>query len=277
MGQSLNSVLNKKSASVLALFFFITLLSPRESSASSTDAIDTEVGISALRFNYKELDDVGALLDKEQGGIPGITVKLGLRRSFWEWEGTGNYHQGRAAYSGQTQEGVPYNTKTDERIGDVSLRFGPWLGQDQTIMPYAGVGYRHWDRNILAGSAGTTPVGSLFETYGWSYVWVGTKFRSNRRNSSGTIFDIGFIRPIRPELHVGPDATAYSLQGKTGLRMMLTSSINLSRNTRLVIEPYYEHWQLGRSPTIITSTGYWYEPNSNARNLGLNLRLGWTL
>lgn len=276
MDRFVNAGLNKKGASILALFFFMTLLLPLKSGAVSTDTVSAEFGLSALRFNYKETNDAGALLDKEQGGIPGVSFKLGARRSLWEWEAAGSYHHGRVAYTGQTQDGTPYNTRTDEWIGDVSLRLGPWLGNDQTIMPFAGIGYRRWYRDLQAGSTGTTAVVSLFETYSWSYVWVGAKFRTNRREQSRTSFDIGLIRPISPEMRVGSEATTYHLKGKTGLRLMLTSGIDLAARTQLMIEPYYEHWQLGRSATVVTSSGYWYEPNSNARNLGINLRLART-
>jgi hypothetical protein len=59
---------------------------------------------------------------------------------------------------------------------------------------------------------------------------------------------------------------------------VLTSSMALSTNTRLTLEPYYEYWKLGRSPSVSTSTPTGilsvYEPASRTSNFGLNLRFG---
>jgi hypothetical protein len=232
--------------------------------------------MSALRFNYSEFEDTGGLLDKELGGIPGLTYKLGLRHSAWEWENIGNYHQGQAPYSGQSNFGVPYNTRTDEKIGDISLRLGHWFGEKHPFMPFVGIGYRRWDRNILPGS-----LGGLFESYRWKYAWVGSKLTVYKNGSSSYVLDAGLLKPIQPKLYVD-FKQAYNVepsvfpQSKLGFRLQLTSNFALSRSSGLTLEPYYEYWELGRSPTVTAGAVTLYEPASKTRNVGLNLRLGWT-
>lgn len=242
-------------------------------------AVKAEIGISALRFDYRELDDAGHVLDKELGTIPGLSVKIGQRFSAWEWESAGSYHRGQVPYNGQTDQGSPYSTRTDEYIGDVSLRVGRWFDGRYPAMPYAGIGYRRWDRDIQAGS-----LNGLFESYRWSYLWLGLKQSLlPQQNSSLLFLDAGLLKPITPEIHIDfkgtyPVSPTVYPRSNLGLRFMLTSSMALSKDMRMTLEPYYEYWKLGRSPSVSTpvSTGILtvHEPASRTSNFGLNLRFG---
>jgi hypothetical protein len=270
---------NKSARSLGALFFACFILIPAEVVAASKEPVSlkAEVGISALRFNYSEFGDTGGILDKELGGIPGLTYKLTLRHSAWEWENIGSYHQGQVPYAGQTNFGVPYNTRTDERIGDISLRLGHWFGERYPFMPFVGIGYRRWDRNILPGT-----LGGLFESYRWKYAWAGSKLMVYHDAASSFTLDIGLLKPLRPELLVD-FKKAYNVEpmvypeSKLGLRVQMNSSFAINRRSSLSLEPYYEYWELGRSPNITAGAVTLYEPASKTRNIGLNLRLGWTL
>ena len=239
--------------------------------------LKAEIGVSAMQFKYEEFTDTGGILDKEQGSIPGLTIKLGQRISDWEWEGAGSYYNGRVPYAGQTNLGSLYNTRTDEAIGDVSVRLGHWLGTSLPAMPFAGIGYRRWDRNILPGS-----VGGLFESYRWEYLWVGSKFLTYQNRSSNFMLDVGLLKPLHPEMRIDFKGT-YNVEpvvhpeGKIGLRILLTSNLALTKRTGHIIEPYYEYWDMGRSPTVTAGPVTVYEPASKTHNIGLNLRLGWTM
>ncbi|MBI5431012.1 MAG: hypothetical protein HY938_11235 [Nitrosomonadales bacterium] len=232
-----------------------------------------EAGIAAMRFKYDEYNGAGAVLDTEQGVIPGLSAKFGQRLSAWEWEWVGSYHHGRVDYNGQTNLGAAYATRTDEAIADFALRVGRWFGTGHPWMPYAGLGYRRWDRNILPGT-----VGGLFESYRWKYVWAGAKFIALQKDKFRLVLDGGILVPIDPEMHVDFKGT-YNIapvlypESRTGLRMMLTSSHALSVNTEVTLEPYYEYWELGRSPIVNEGGISVYEPASKTGNLGLNVRL----
>lgn len=281
MVSPLKAIVNNKSASGIgALFLFaFPLLIAGNAWGAEPAAVKAEIGISALRFDYRELDDAGHVLDKELGTIPGLSVKIGQRFSAWEWESAGSYHRGQVPYNGQTDQGSPYSTRTDEYIGDVSLRVGRWFDGRYPAMPYAGIGYRRWDRDIQAGS-----LNGLFESYRWSYLWLGLKQSLlPQQNSSLLFLDAGLLKPITPEIHIDfkgtyPVSPTVYPRSNLGLRFMLTSSMALSKDMRMTLEPYYEYWKLGRSPSVSTpvSTGILtvHEPASRTSNFGLNLRFG---
>ncbi len=228
-----------------------------------------EIGVSALRFNYAEYKADGTTWDRELGTIPGLSFKLTQRFSVWEWEGMANYHYGRVDYTGQTNLGVPYNTRTDEGIGDVALRLGCWFEGSHPIMPYAGLGYRRWDRDIRPAS-----LAGLFESYRWKYTWLGAKIIAHQQGASNLMLDISWIKPIDPVLHVEAYHASLNPESRNGLRLMLTSHTVLHENTTLILEPYFEYWELGRSPSVITGGITIYEPASKTKNLGFNLRIG---
>lgn len=237
-----------------------------------------ELGFSSMRFKYDEFDDAGSILDTEQGFIPGLSLRFAQRilagGGDWEWEGRASYHYGRVGYEGQTNLGDPYSTLTDEEVGDLALRMGRWFDEPRTLMLYAGLGYRRWDRDILPAS-----LGGLFESYRWKYVWLGTKITAYQQGASNLTLDIGWIKPVDPVLHVDFRG-AYSVSprlnpgSRDGLRLMLTSRSALPENATLILEPYFEYWKLGRSPSLTTGGITVHEPASRTSNFGFNLRIG---
>jgi opacity protein-like surface antigen len=276
----LNSSLTyKKSASSLgALFFALSAsLAAFSGNASGAESVvfKAEIGVSLLRFDYREYNDSGRILDSEVGGIPGISLKAGQRITDWEWETAGSYHRGQVSYTGQTNLGAPYNTQTDETIGDVSLRAGYWFRTKYPVMPYLGIGYRRWDRDILPGS-----VNGLFESYRWKYLWLGLKQSLiTQPGPSQFMLDVGLLKPINPEMRldfkgVYPVSPVVYPESKIGLRIAMPASFAFSRDSQITLEPYYEYWRLGRSPIVTSGVVSVYEPASNTKNVGLNLRYG---
>jgi hypothetical protein len=273
LGTDLIRRTTSKSASLIGALFFVLVFFSTESAAEALQpaTFTAEIGVSALRFNYAEFKDDGNTWDKELGGVPGLSFRLGQRLyawgGAWEWEGMASYHYGRVDYTGQTNLGVPYNTHTDETIGDFALRLGHWFGD--RVMPYAGLGYRRWDRDIRPAS-----IGGLFESYRWEYAWSGAKIIAHQQGASNLMLDIGWIKPLGPVMYVGAYNASLNPESKIGLRMMLTSHMALSENTTLILEPYFEYWRLGRSPPVTTGGITVYEPASKTKNLGVNIRLG---
>lgn len=256
---------------MVGALFFVLLFSSMESAAETMQPgnFTSEFGVSMMRFDYAEYKDDGATtLNKEMGIIPGISFRLAQRHHAWEWEGTASYHYGRVDYTGETNSGAPHNTRTDEEVVDVALRMGRWFEGSNPVMPYAGLGYRRWDRDILS----TGSVGGLFETYRWKYVWLGVKFIAYQQGASNLMLDIGWIKPIDPVMEVkgAYNNPRLNPESRNGLRLVLTSRSELRENTALIVEPYFEYWQLGKSPAVATV----YEPASKTRNFGVNLRLG---
>jgi hypothetical protein len=268
LGQDLIIHIINKSANWLGALFFVWVLMPLNSTAEALQpAVAAEIGVSVMRFNYTEFADVGTTLNREFGGIPGMTFRFAQRFSSWEGDVVASYHYGRADYTGLNSNSVPYNTRTDEGVGDLALRLGCWFGD--RIMPYAGLGYRRWDRNIRPAN-----LGGLFESYRWNYAWLGAKVMAYQQGASNLMLDIGWIKPIEPVLYVDAYSARLNPEGRDGLRLMLTSHMVLDENTMLIVEPYYEYWRLGRSASVSSGGFTIYEPASETKNLGMNLRLG---
>lgn len=76
----------KIACSIDALSFALLLVAPYSDKAWGSESVvfKTEVGLSAMRFDYREFDDAGGILDKEAGGIPGLSAKIGQRFPAWD-------------------------------------------------------------------------------------------------------------------------------------------------------------------------------------------------
>lgn len=118
-----------------------------------------------LNTGYRETSTTGQTLNREEGAIPGLVIQ-----SSWQLSpklSTGlsvSRHQGRVDYSGETQTGRAFTTRTRTRFQEL----GGWLGYrfvgnpvDLTLLP--GLRFRQWDRDIEATSTTT----SLETRYRW--------------------------------------------------------------------------------------------------------------
>ena len=257
-----------------ALFFALCFVSAESLAEERRRApLRVEAGITAMHFKYDEFNNSGRALDTEQGDIPGVSLKVGQKISAWEWQGAAGYYHGRIDYDGQTNLGAPYRTRTDEAISDIALRLGYWVGEHPLWMPYIGLGYRRWDRDILPNT-----LNGLFESYRWQYVWLGAKFIALQKEQARYLLDVGLLQPLDPIIYVdfkgtyNVSPTVYP-KSNTGVRVMLSANHVLSVNTELTLEPYFEYWELGRSPTVIGGGVAVTEPASKTKNFGLSLRL----
>lgn len=265
---------SKKSANWVGALFFVVCMVCGRISVAAEQAGTIEVGMAALRFNYSEFSDAGSHLDTEMGGILGGTLKASVKRHHWEIETKWSYHQGQVAYTGQSNFGTPYNTHTDEKIGDMAMRVGGWLDTRYPVMPFVGIGYRRWDRDILPAT-----LGGLFESYQWKYAWLGTKVALPPSGTAQHMLDVGVLKPVHPEMSIDFKG-AYNAsprvypESQLGIRVLITSNMRLTRAVYFVVEPYYEYWKLGRSSVVTQNGVSVYEPKSETKNVGFNVCIG---
>lgn len=256
-----------------ALFF--VLLQVFVNSAKAEDhQLMAAVGISAVRFHYQEFSEVGRILDTEQGGILGGVLVLRGQMNNWTLEGSGSFHTGTVPYVGQTNLGTPYNTRTYETLMDMALRVGYWIDTRYPVMPFVGMGYRRWDRDILPGT-----LGGLFESYRWPYYWTGIKVALGESTPVRHQFDLGLIKPIHPEMTINFKGAFNASPrvfpaSKVGWRLSFTSTLELSNTSQLTLMPFYEYWALERSPLVSQNGVDVYEPASKTNNVGVNVRIG---
>jgi hypothetical protein len=247
------------------------LLAPLAAEAQETvSPLEVGVGVSALRFDYREFGDNGRILNRELGGVPGVSLRLEQQRDDWEWEAAGSFHYGSVHYSGEDNHGDPLSTTTNETLGDVSLRLGSWFNASLPFEPYAGFGYHYWGRDIY--STGT--VSGLYEVYRWHYLWLGGKLLAYEQNGSSLMLDFGLVRPFHTTLDVFSLNTRVYPVGKNGFRLSMISNIPFTSNVSMAITPYAENWEFGRSPPDANGN---LEPDSSTRDVGLDLKLNWKL
>jgi len=244
----------------------------------------SNIEFSALRFDYREYDDAGKLLDRENGTLPGVVLGLARIEGNWSLNGRFSWHNGNVLYDGQTNTGVPVRSRTDENIMNTSVSLERRIGASTDAWQlafYGGVGYRFWARDIRATSTSSgQPVDGLSEIYRWRYFFLGGKTLLYRTGMCDWRLDLQLFRPIEPTIEVDyrgrNENFTLDLGARTGWRLALPWEYRLNQRAHLKIEPYMEGWELGRSPTqtLVSNgvpAGTVYEPRSGTRNVGVNL------
>lgn len=252
-------------------------------------------GVSALDFGYKEFDDTdGTVPNREDGWLPGLVFGYREDRNRWFGHLDASFHWGEVDYDGETQDGVAARTDTDERIVDVSYRFGYWFGAEEQprVAPYAGLGYRNWRREIQDGQdINGRPVQGLLERYHWAYLVVGVEANLRYSEMSEWGLDLRLTRTVdaKMELDGFPmrlndgtvilvDDATFDLGERTGGKAIFYWRYHYGSDASVEIAPFYEQWDIGRSPdTVLTSggnpAGVAFEPRSETRNYGVSLSI----
>lgn len=264
--------------SLLIGLAFFQLFTVNAFAANKSASHNVSIGIALQDFGYKEFSDQNTLLDREDGWIPGISGAYSQQTDKYSLDIGFTYIKGNVVYDGQTQGGIPLKTKTNEQIIDTSISLGI-LDTLKLVKPsilYFGFGFREWQRDILP----TGTVLGLFETYHWHYGFIGGRVELLKKENLSLWLDGRFTRPINPIMRVclsGFDCADLSLGINTSGRVSLPIHYRLHPNNSIIIEPYFESWDFGRSPgkelTINgTPTGaVILEPRSETRNIGISI------
>jgi hypothetical protein len=242
------------------------------------------VAASVKDFGYKEYSDAGELLDREDGVLPGFVLGIGVQPQAWVLTGELRYHAGTVTYVGQTNLGVPVESRTDTVLADGELRVGHRL-EIATIRltPYMTLGYHYWDRDIRATqTASARSVSGLHETYGWYSVGLGARVSAAFGPGACAALDVRAFRVKQPTMafHAtsSNDEATLALGEKNGWRLALPLDYSMSPTATVGVELYVEGWQFGRSANqSLTSggvvVGTIYEPRSETRVSGALLGL----
>jgi hypothetical protein len=249
--------------------------------------MEGSVAFAMQAFQYKEFDDDGSLLDREDGTLPGVVFGLGMARERWNFVGELAVYSGDVDYDGQTNTRIPITTQTDANITDGHVR-AEWWGWEAGSVRYAvygGLGYHGWERDIQATrTASGAPVSGLWEYYEWGYVLLGGKLAAEQGLNRWGL-DLRLLRTVAPTVRVDFnglfDDKTLDLGERFGGRLSATWARRASNRTVLKLEPFYEGWDLGRSDTERltqggVAVGTVFEPRSETRNFGVNLGLAHT-
>lgn len=265
------------------LLISIALIPFKAFSVNRTDLNNRDgyVGFSFMNFGYKEFNpENGALFDREDGVIPGISILLAVSKNGWRVGGCFSLFMGGVDYNGYSQNLVtgalsPLATRTSQDIVDgyVFAEYRKSELSQTEVIPYFGLGYHYWLREIQNGidDAGNFVPG-LSETYDWKYVFVGAKHFISMTHRSELGIDFRLLRIIDPVMTIdlgfaGLPRVSYDLGPRFGWRLAIPWHSSLDSVAQFIIEPYIESWELGQSRV---KYGF-YEPPSKTRNYGISV------
>ncbi|WP_298268092.1 hypothetical protein [Geobacter sp.] len=148
-------------------------------------------------FSWREYDTDGARLLKEEGPLFGVgaAATLDLHDNLLFLRGKAELFGGQVDYDGQTTDidprfdGLPVKSDVNYFGGKIETDFSWRLpGPDGYLEPFAGLGYRHWLRNIEASSTRTrdnppVPVQTASATEEWLSLYARLGIRGTYRLS----------------------------------------------------------------------------------------------
>ena len=233
---------------------------------------------SLLDFQYREFSG-GRELDREDGTLPGIAGGIDFRVRRWVFGFEGSLYAGTADYDGETNiTRIPVKTDTDETIFNVAGRAEYWFGEsgEPWWALYGLVGYRYWERDIQS----TSTASGGREEYYWLYLGAGAKGYFAKTTKQKWMWDVRTNLPINPKIYIDDLDEELDLGAKPGYRFAVSWQYAYSERMNILIEPYYETWDIGKSNSIYVTDGVnvykVYEPDSETRNTGLNIGVRWT-
>lgn len=249
----------------------------------SANAYAYEISYAAdlYRFGYKEFDDAGVLLDREDGFVPGAKFSVSSDKEIDHliFSGRAAVYGGSVDYDGQTQLSVPFQTTTDTSF----FHFGADLGYSFTHFDLYGTAtYKLWERNILSGrDANGGGVSGLKEDYSWWELGIKiAKTISSEKNNNKIRLGAEIFSIEHPELDVhliGFDTAKLKLASKYGYRLTADHVWPVSPALSFALGTYYEFYEFGRSPnvqpTLFGSPAgpQIFEPKSETSSWGFNV------
>ncbi len=213
------------------------------------------VSVSVAAFRYQERDEANRLLDEEEGGLPGIGLKLdAMGTEGWFGGAEFRYRDDAVDYRAPMSSSEELKSTTHERIRSFSISLGRHFELDRRasyLDLYGGLGVREWRRAI--DSVGT--IFGLQERYEWAYATLGV--RSGRRLSDrdDLVVDLCVRRPFDTSLDVNflngvDDPVRLSLRGGVGFRLSLVWQREVGDALSMHAGPVIDYWRFDRNQDV---------------------------
>jgi len=252
------------------LLFSIALFANKAANANSI-----EVSTNIYHFNYQEFDTSNQSLNQEKGYLPGIKLEFNHAYKESHFIPYISLQDGTANYRGNTQNGQPHRTKTEEQILQLGLDV---IGNKLEKMPLHlifGFRYWQWDRNILTKN---NTLG-LHEVYTWNEFNLGIRLKTKIQNNSFYWANISALHTFDPDIKIFLENTKETLdmKSKNGFRVHIGKSWNNNQKHHFSISIISEFWEFGRSNSVFTndffgSSTLITEPRSESFNTGIELK-----
>lgn len=250
-------------------FTFLTILCMFILISSSALANEFDVYAKAESFTWKEYDN-GTQILKESGPIYGIGAtgkfyirdKLTIKPKVELFGGTIDY-DGQAC---NIMSGICFPSKTDtDYVGiktevDLGLKFMPF--GSLSIGPFAGLGYRYWERDIKSTANAT----GIIEKWSSYYTRVGALLDLNISKVWKMFAEGGVKLPVYNENRVDN----YDVTVKPGEKPSFFAEIG-TKISILKTSIFYEGMRFSKSPDVYKGTFRYWQPESKADMYGINI------
>ena len=240
----------------LMLFIFLT--------ANTADANTFEVTPTLYFFNYQEFDQNDALLNIEEGVIPGVKLSYGDITEKDSLKFNASFYGGTVDYDGLTQLGMPHQTETNEQLARIGISY---YQHEQTFYPgllFVGLHYWYCDRDIQTRNG----VQGLHEQYTWYETEVGLKFESQETRQSRYWLEVSAMYNFKPEmtLFLPSSEVDFSLGSDFGYRLRAGKTWTHNKSMSFAISVFTEYWEFGQSNTVLITDFFGSSENFNAKD-----------
>jgi hypothetical protein len=299
-----------KKIAIISFLLMLTMAGPAfaqtQDAGAGENGFRFNIGYNGAYLHYEELNPdndprFGNVLDKDTGWLNGLTTELRYDNPIslpffakfdFDWLTSGS-----AKYTGALQNGsgtiIPYNGTTPESIykGEIDLGYKIWNPAHFSLAPILGIGYRSWVR-------GQDVLPDYQEIYNWWYGAAGleAKFSAGRLLAG---VDAVALFPFSPTMKTNiaglTDQAQFNLKSRVGWGVQVPISYDISgKNEKatdysveaapqfkwfVFMTPYYERWNVGKSGTVIITSGQVpvfsaLEPTSHTDLYGVKAGLG---
>jgi hypothetical protein len=229
--------------------------------------------LSGSYFDYREYSGSKRELNRESGTLPGLGAEWESKTSRWQFNASIEFQKNQVKYDGELQNGLDYQTDTEESLRHASLSIRPVAAS--FIVPKVGLGHWYWERQILPGSitttSGTQPIIGLLEKYQWHYMEIGLDLHLNRifstlPDKAKHLVELSWTNPRRAEMEVFLPNKRITVKPASEPGYYLAYSIHMEA---IKLSLYQRQWHLDRSPV---NSGV-FEPENRTSVTGLKLQL----
>jgi hypothetical protein len=176
----------RRAACVAALY----ALCSSTAGAQSQGQWQGSIGAGARNVTHTEYDLAGRQLVREDGWLPGASLRAAYQLGGVTWFGGADWYQGGIDYRGRTQAGVNATSTTSTRLTAARLGASYALGRHAVL---AALEIDRWQRGILGTAGGS----GLQETYRSTRLLLGAG--TTWRPAAGAVSAEGAVVLAAPE------------------------------------------------------------------------------
>ena len=233
-------------------------------------ASGADIYLKTESFTWKEYDNSGSQLLKESGLISamGASVRSDIAE-FLVLRGRGELFGGSVNYDGQTQTGTPVETDTNyagfKIEGNLGWKFK--VSEKSSLEPFAGLGFRWWQRDIQ-----DTLYAAGYEETWWSfYGRFGIYGKHTFSGQLKAFAEAGVRQPVSNRNKV--DLSVIGLSTVTvepGNKASVFAEAGL-KWTRFKASLFYEGMRFSKSAPVTVNNVQVWQPESRADIFGISV------